>query len=220
MRKTARTSFRGVVIAVIAAACLIASPLIALAASHADIPGHHGSPYPGTNNQFDSDPAYLNLDVVAWQKIKASLTNLYWTQTSIDWIRTWTDGNRRQPSMVFHALRAHGAECTPGYYESYYSQLPGNWGYHKPGAIGCNDNELRVGVGLPWNLVSYTRYYTEVTWVDTTPYGTDGEIDFDNYWLDTAGGQPGTPINRDNQAKLCFGLNDVFQPNQSGFTCP
>lgn len=220
MRKGAHKSLRGVVIAVVAAICLMASPLIALAASHADIPGHHANFYTGSNNQFDSDPAYLNLDNVAWQKTKASLTNLYWTQTSIDWIRASTQGNRFQPSMVFHALRAGGADCAFGYYESYYSQLPGNWGYHKPSAVGCNDNELRVGVGLPWNLVSYTRYYTEATWVDTASFGTNGEIDFDNYWLDTINGQPGDWIIRDNQAKLCFSPNSVSQPSGSNFSCP
>jgi len=214
------------VAAVLLLAALTVTPMIALAASYIDIPLNHSPSGPGTggydgdNNWQTTGTGYESLQATGTNHYLASANQIYWSQASIDWIRASTQANRYQPAIVYHATNRSGSNCGHGYYESYWTDLPGNWGFHKPGAVGCDDNEMRIGVGLPWSMAAYQYYTAQATWVDQSNFA--GELDIDNYWLDTQppAWNPGGVIIRDNQGKLCFNQNSVSQPGGSNFSCP
>lgn len=199
---------------IVLVALLALVPLIAAAANYNDIPMNHYNPYDGTNNWGTSSQGVWKVYTPDGLRYKGHTGNVYWSLNSITWIRNSTQGNRYQPAMVVHAFKGGGGEhCDGGYYESYWSDLPGNWSQVKPSAVGCDNNELRVGAGLPWNMNAYQVYYTEGTWVNTS--GGSGELTFDNYWLDTQP-PPWNPygsIIRDFQAKLCFSDINIDQPS-------
>lgn len=200
---------------------LTIAPMVALAATYVDIPMNHTNGYDGTNNWYTASAGVFKLRADGNNHYVAHTGNVYWSLDSITWIRNSTQNNRYQPAMVFHARNYQGTNCGHGYYESYWSDLPGNWSRTKPDDLGCDNNELRVGAGLPWGMQAWQYYYTEGTWVDQS--GFSGEIDFDNYWLDTQPPpwNPGGVIIRDYQAKLCHNNNSVSQPDLNiGFKCP
>lgn len=200
-------------------AALLIYPSIALAATYIETAMNHENPYDGTNNWGTASQGVEKLEATGSSHYLVKGDNLYWTTNGITWIRNSTQGNRYQPVIVFHAMNQGGGNCGHGYWESYWSDLPGNWGAYKPSDLGCDDNELRVGAGLPWSINAYQVYSAQGTWVDQS--SIPGQIDIDNYWFDT---QPpiwsGGVIIRDHQGKLCFSSNSVSPPSGSNYSCP
>lgn len=227
------------VAAIVLLAMLVVTPMQALAAGETALylsdfsntnpngtPKNRPNAYGGSNN-MDPGHAWGILHGISndGHNYTARGEEIWFSPSAVSWIQNNTQPhgyvNQYQPSIVFHAQDVNpdrSTDCSSGGWASPWSDLPGVY-YTVKDACGFGDeSEIRMTVGLPWELRSYDyegyefRYTTSVDWQDYLGYYVN-QITIDNYWLDTRAPWWGSDvIIRDRMTKFCFEANRVWNP--------
>jgi hypothetical protein len=174
----------------------------------------HNSPYNESNNYpYGSTAYYGQLDAdTGTSKYLAEGSWIEWNQAAINWILSNRGGswssNEFQVAIVFHAFLPNSQTCANVGIDWWASNLPGAWAYQR------SNCELREFAGDPTQLSTSGNYYAQIQYADQSG-GANGEINIDNYWVDT---QWQTVSHRDWMGKFCYGNGRVWQPTNGN--CP
>lgn len=166
--------------------------------------------------------------------IGAVAYNLRWTQQAIDWIVANNNGGGRFSELALHAFwqdsnGALNAGCistftqdTPGWVGT---SIPDGDPFHKDGCAipgVTNQNEIRITLTIPGNLVAGTKYDTWVWWRDD-PERDLGKVPLTFVWSnnDRDHTNVGEQFPDDNVKKFCFGDDEgkSWGPNVFNTTC-